>query len=244
MRQGIILVRSMPFAWRIFVVNAAILVVAAVALAFSPATVSFPIALAEGIDPKIAFELVRVESQFNPRAVSREEMNRLLGGGVDEGLPKSRARRLQRAWVTIGAVPPGTNLREAFKDFGASSIVGFYDTDDQRLVYVGSDAPSPLQRTVLAHEITHALDDQHFNLDLLDDLDAKCRDEAGMAFLSLVEGSAEVISGRWATENLSAAEFADLQAEQGDRGGRPWAGPPLLRQNLKFSCTHRPGVGD
>lgn len=38
-----------PFAWRIFAVNAAILVAAAVALALSPATVSFPIALTEGI---------------------------------------------------------------------------------------------------------------------------------------------------------------------------------------------------
>jgi two-component system sensor histidine kinase UhpB len=38
-----------PFAWRIFGVNAVLLVVAAVALAFSPATVSFPIALTEGI---------------------------------------------------------------------------------------------------------------------------------------------------------------------------------------------------
>ena len=41
--------RDMPFAWRIFVVNAAILVVAAVALAFTPATVSFPIALTEAV---------------------------------------------------------------------------------------------------------------------------------------------------------------------------------------------------
>jgi two-component system sensor histidine kinase UhpB len=39
----------MPFAWRIFVVNSLLLVAATVALAFSPATVSFPIALAEGI---------------------------------------------------------------------------------------------------------------------------------------------------------------------------------------------------
>lgn len=37
------------FAWRIFAVNAVILVAAAVALAFSPATVSFPIALTEGV---------------------------------------------------------------------------------------------------------------------------------------------------------------------------------------------------
>ena len=38
-----------PFAWRIFAVNAILLVAAAVALALSPATVSFPIALTEGI---------------------------------------------------------------------------------------------------------------------------------------------------------------------------------------------------
>jgi two-component system, NarL family, sensor histidine kinase UhpB len=38
-----------PFAWRIFAVNSVLLVVAAVALALSPATVSFPIALTEGI---------------------------------------------------------------------------------------------------------------------------------------------------------------------------------------------------
>ena len=49
MKPGIIFLRAMPFAWRIFIVNAAILVVAAVALAFSPATVSFPIALTEGV---------------------------------------------------------------------------------------------------------------------------------------------------------------------------------------------------
>jgi two-component system sensor histidine kinase UhpB len=41
--------RTLPFAWRIFAVNAVILVAAALALAFSPATVSFPIAATEGI---------------------------------------------------------------------------------------------------------------------------------------------------------------------------------------------------
>jgi two-component system sensor histidine kinase UhpB len=41
--------RAAPLAWRIFAVNAAILVTAAVALALSPATVSFPIALTEGV---------------------------------------------------------------------------------------------------------------------------------------------------------------------------------------------------
>jgi two-component system, NarL family, sensor histidine kinase UhpB len=39
----------MPFAWRIFVVNSVLLVIATIALAVSPATVSFPIVLTEGI---------------------------------------------------------------------------------------------------------------------------------------------------------------------------------------------------
>jgi two-component system sensor histidine kinase UhpB len=43
------MLRTWPFAWRIFAVNAVLLIAAAVALAFSPATVSFPIALTEGI---------------------------------------------------------------------------------------------------------------------------------------------------------------------------------------------------
>ena len=42
MRPGIILARRMPFAWRIFFVNALVLVV-------TPLTVSFPIALTEAI---------------------------------------------------------------------------------------------------------------------------------------------------------------------------------------------------
>ena len=169
-----------------------------------------------------------------PRAVSREEMNRLLDDGFDEGLPRGRARRLERAWVTIGAVPAGTDLRDALREFGASSIVGFYDTDDQRLVYVGSDSPTPLQRMVLAHEITHALDDQHFNLDRLDDLDAACRDEEAMAYVSLVEGSAEVISGRWAGEHLTPGELAQLQAEQASQGGLPSSVPPFFLQTIIF----------
>jgi two-component system, NarL family, sensor histidine kinase UhpB len=41
--------RAVPFAWRIFAVNSVLLVIATVALAFSPATVSFPIAMTEGI---------------------------------------------------------------------------------------------------------------------------------------------------------------------------------------------------
>jgi two-component system sensor histidine kinase UhpB len=63
-----------PFAWRIFGVNAIILVAAAAALALSPATVSFPIALTEGIVLAVGLiailivNLVMVRRSFAPLA--------------------------------------------------------------------------------------------------------------------------------------------------------------------------------
>lgn len=72
---------TMPFAWRIFTVNAVILIIAAVALAFSPATVSFPIALAEGIVLTVGLiallivNLLLVRRAFAPL----ERLTRLMG---------------------------------------------------------------------------------------------------------------------------------------------------------------------
>ncbi|HEX8100266.1 MAG TPA: hypothetical protein VF660_08710 [Actinomycetota bacterium] len=171
-----------------------------------------------------------------PRAVSREEMDRLLNEGLNEAIPKGEARRTGLAWQTIGVIPEGADLRQAYKDFGASSIVGFYDTDDHRLVYVGTQSPTPLQRRVLAHELTHALDDQHFKLDHLDDLHAKCRDELALSFLSLVEGNAEVTATRWATRNLTPAEYTQLQVEESSQGegGLPSTVPLFFAQLLIF----------
>jgi two-component system sensor histidine kinase UhpB len=73
--------RPAPFAWRIFAVNAVILVSAAVALALSPATVSFPIALTEGVVLAVGLivilivNLLLVRRSFAPLA----RLTRLMG---------------------------------------------------------------------------------------------------------------------------------------------------------------------
>jgi two-component system sensor histidine kinase UhpB len=71
---------SMPLAWRIFLANALVLVVATGALAISPATVSFPIALTEGIVLTVgliallSITLVLVRRSFAPL----ERLTRLM----------------------------------------------------------------------------------------------------------------------------------------------------------------------
>jgi hypothetical protein len=64
-------------------------------------------------------------------------------------------------------------------------------------VFLGSgDELGLTERVVLAHELTHAIDDQHFDLRRLDPLLLRCRDERFTAALGLVEGSAQYFSSQ------------------------------------------------
>ena len=82
----------MPLFWRVFATNALVLVVATAALALSPATVSFPVALTEavvlalGLSAMLAFTFVLLR-----RALSPLERLRAFMRGADPLRPGARA---------------------------------------------------------------------------------------------------------------------------------------------------------
>ena len=79
---------------------------------------------------------------------------------------------------------------------GDQRVVGYYDTLSKQLVFLGSSDPSPGERVTLAHELTHALEDQHFDLSRIDRMLAACDDEAFQAALAVVEmGGSHTSSG-------------------------------------------------
>ncbi len=73
-------------------------------------------------------------------------------------------------------------------------IVGFYDAHKKAL-YVRGVAPTPYAKEVLVHELTHALDDQHFGLDR--PALTRTGGDPAFAFQALVEGSALRIEQKW-----------------------------------------------
>src|SRR3989454_8132498 len=73
------------------------------------AAATYDIALAEGVDPVLAFRLVRVESGFNPRAKSREGAL-----GLTQVLP-STARLYEPGLTTSQLYERDTNLRLGFR---------------------------------------------------------------------------------------------------------------------------------
>jgi hypothetical protein len=165
-------------------------------------------------------------------AVTRDQMGDIVRGSVDSEFPVEMMERRARAWATIGAIPTATDLYGAIADYGASQTIGLYNTATDRLYYVTAGQFSPLERLTLAHEMTHALDDQHFDLGLLDQLIRTCQDERAEAFLSLGEGDAVEMSFRWAQAHLSASELVDLGVEVAAAPGPPASVPPFVSETF------------
>ncbi len=123
-------------------------------------------------------------------------MDRKLEDAFEIYYPEDLYERRTAAWRTIGVIPPDADLLEAYRSYLTGQVVGFYDSITGELVYLGDqdDDLDLMERLVLAHELTHAIDDQHFDLTRLDALAGSCRDEEFAAGLGVVEGSAQYYS--------------------------------------------------
>jgi hypothetical protein len=110
-----------------------------------------------------------------------------------------------RAGSLIGLYPAGIDLKQETLKLLDEQVAGFYDPDSKRMILVNGTIEAGvwngatefvMQRDligemVLAHELTHALQDQHF--DLGSKLDAlKDNDDRALALKSIAEGDATI----------------------------------------------------
>ena len=198
-------------------------------------TEKLPPAIAKVADEVQQIRGLRFKHPVAAEAVSQTEIARLLNQGLDQGFPKDEAARTGQAWSTMGVIPVGTNLRKAVQDFNSSQVIGFYDDTARRLVTLGGASLNPYERFALAHELTHALQDQNFDLGRVDQLDKTCQDERVEAFLSLEEGDAVETSLEWATQSFTSSEVDQFNQEQKDASSSsplPASVPPFVRNLL------------
>ena len=191
----------------------------------------------DGAPPETPADVQQVESQVEQvreleflrdvavQPVSADEIAGKLEGAFDETYPKAFYDRRSVAWQTIGVMPRDTDIREALLAFQTGQVVGFYNPVDGELVYRADGDLDLVERVTLAHELTHAIDDQHFDLARIDRVAASCRDEAFQAALGAVEGSAQFFSIKVLFEfPPDDGDFSGL----GEGGGMPDGVPPFM----------------
>lgn len=167
--------------------------------------------------------------------VEQQEIAEDLVAYADVAYPREQYERRSLAWDTIGVIPDGTSLRAAYENYGSSQVIGYYDTLTGELKFIGSQSPTPLERITLAHELTHAIDDQRFGLEQLDLLGAECRDEQSAAAIAVVEGNATFFMLRWAETFLTPEEQVRVGIEAAQQDTSTEGIPPFIVQLQAWS---------
>jgi hypothetical protein len=144
-----------------------------------------------------------------------------------------KAQAILRA---MGLLDRGVDLAKAVQDFAGAGVAGLYDPETEELVVRGGEL-SPSVRVTLAHELTHALEDQRFNLDRKD-----LGDEADYGFSALAEGSALRVEEAY-LRSLSADERARARREENVQAGKiPDNVPPVVQFAFAFPYVYGPDV--
>jgi len=127
-----------------------------------------------------------------------------------EDLKKQRNEIEQAAAVfrAAGLIGGNVDLGQAVNDTHAADVIALYDPATKKILVRG-DGPFTVEtRVTLAHELTHVLQDQHFDLQKLDKEAADSKTGSSDALTGLEEGDAERIEHKYLAEQ-SAADRAE-----------------------------------
>jgi hypothetical protein len=139
------------------------------------------------------------------RLTSRDEVFAYLKKNMAEDKDVQRLRRTELVLKKFGLLPKDFDLQTFLVGLLEEQVAGYYDAKTKTVNLLDWVIPD-LQRPVLAHELTHALQDQSFPLDKWlrkgsEDLDAKkditpediTKDENSEARQAVVEGQAMIV---------------------------------------------------
>jgi hypothetical protein len=139
----------------------------------------------------------------------------------EEGLIRYAVKRMEEMaepgamesseWMAklLGLLPPEADLEEMTMDLLRGQVGGFYDPGTKSF-YLMEGFSGDLARVILAHELTHALDDRLY------DLDGALKERIGhsdatIAYMSLVEGSGTELMNRWVMKNIAKLSAEDMR---------------------------------
>jgi hypothetical protein len=116
--------------------------------------------------------------------------------------PEAKIRSDQIAFRLLGIVPKELDILKSLLDVLEEQAGGFYDPGTKSF-YLLDDMPKDMTALLTAHEMTHALEDQRYDIDgrlarVLDD------DDASFALSALVEGSATLASGVYVANGIAS----------------------------------------
>lgn len=200
------------------------------------------------IDPELAAQIDAVIAQVPPirgleplssvpyEFISREQFRDDLVELQFSEVPEETRHAEERLLKRLGLLPHDVSLDQLLIDLYGAQVAAYYRPDTKRFYIIERDQPfGPSDRIIVAHEYTHALQDQHFDLEgtRIKDLS---EGDAILAQLAAVEGDATKTMQLWTIDNLTPEEAFQVlfesfaQLDDPTLTSMPW----ILRRQIEF----------
>jgi hypothetical protein len=147
---------------------------------------------------------------------NREQLRQTLLTKIAQEMSDADIAHEGALYKRLGLLPDQADYKQLLLDLLTEQIAGFYDPDAQEL-YIMEGMPRDLQRATIAHEIFHAIQDQHFDLKSLQKpFPTTYMADFQLARSALIEGDATVAMidfGMYASGELpkdGATSFIDM----------------------------------
>jgi len=159
----------------------------------------------------------------------------VLIDSMNQETPPAETEADQKLLVALGMIPPTMNLEEEIIALLTEQIAGSYDTKEKIITIIQGEKQSAMDQVTLSHEVTHALQDQNFNLEK-PPLDVKSYDgDNNLAVESLIEGDATQTMIVYGQKYLTPTQLMEAQSSSGEVSTTEFDSAPLyIRQSLLF----------
>jgi len=142
--------------------------------------------------------------------VTEEQTRAWLEKEIEKQAPPALLARKQAFLRMIGLLPPDCDLKKTLVTLLQGQIAGYYDPEAKTLSLVKRDSMPRsgfVERIMLSHELTHALDDQYADLTkLVKDHGGKTED-GDLVVASVFEGSATAEMMRYTPRLQMSGQF-------------------------------------
>lgn len=188
-----------------------------------------------------------VKSSFK----TKDEIEQFVISDLDENTPPEEFEASQKTLLKLGLVTRSFRLRDYVVQLLREQVAGFYEPKTKEF-YLAAWLPISDQKRVIAHELVHALQDQHFNLRRFEDW-PKGDSDAELAAHALVEGEATLVMIEYDFEqqgmkldmNKIGALTDNMIEQDADSDTKAYPvlanAPKVLKENLQFPYLYGAG---
>ena len=161
--------------------------------------------------------------------IDKEEFRRLFLEDLEEDAEElALDTRLHRR---LGIIEPDTDLGQILTDVFSDIVLGFYDTDENKMyILADKDEFTLNDHLTVAHEVTHALQQYEFDIGgLADSLESNA--DRRLALRALIEGDALLSELLYMLSYFDEDQQAEAQSNQGSEDLTAFYAAPVFIQN-------------